>query len=65
MPHKQTGITEPSDFEKFDVVVRRMLSVSHEEIQKRDKEWRRKRAKKKRAKSSTAKNREKSIPPQK
>jgi U3 small nucleolar ribonucleoprotein component len=40
--------------EKFDTVVRRLLSVSHEEIQKRDKEWRRKRAQKKRAKTSPA-----------
>ena len=36
-----------SEAEKFEVVVRKLLSVSHEEIQKRDKEWRRKRAKKK------------------
>jgi hypothetical protein len=39
---------------KFDMVVRRLLSVSHEEIQKRDAEWRRKRAQKKRAKTSPA-----------
>ena len=37
-----------SESEKFDVVVRRLLSVSHEEIQRRDKVWRRKRAQKKR-----------------
>jgi U3 small nucleolar ribonucleoprotein component len=43
-----------SEAEKFDGVVRTMLSVSHEEIQKRDKEWRRKRAQKKRAKTSPA-----------
>jgi hypothetical protein len=43
-----------SEFEKFDAVVRTLLSVSHEEIQKRDKEWRRKREKKKRAKASPA-----------
>jgi len=48
--------TNKSEFEKFDTVVRTLLSVSHEEIQKRDKEWRRKRARKKRAKSSTVKN---------
>jgi len=46
--------TKPSDFDKFDAVVRRMLSVSHEEIQKRDKEWRGKQAQKKRAKTSLA-----------
>jgi len=43
-----------SEADKFDAVVRRLLSVSHEEIQKRDKEWRRKRAQKKRAKTSPA-----------
>ncbi len=43
-----------NEAEKFDAVVRRLLSVSHEEIQKRDKEWRRKRAKKERAKTSPA-----------
>jgi U3 small nucleolar ribonucleoprotein component len=43
-----------SESEKFDSVVRRLLAVSHEEIERRDKEWRRKRAKKKRAKTSPA-----------
>jgi len=42
------------DAQRFDAVVRKLLSVSHEEIQKRDKEWRRKREKKKRAKVSPA-----------
>jgi hypothetical protein len=46
--------TDNSEAGKFDVVVRRLLSVSHEEIQRRDKEWRRKRAQKKRAKGSPA-----------
>jgi hypothetical protein len=41
-----------TDAEKFDAVVRRLLSVSHEEIKKRDKEWHRKRTQKKRAKAS-------------
>jgi U3 small nucleolar ribonucleoprotein component len=45
------------EHEKFDAVVRTLLSVSHEEIQKRDKEWHRKRAKKKRAKVSPASDR--------
>jgi hypothetical protein len=43
-----------SEADKFDTVVRKMLSVSHEEIQKRDEEWRRKKAQKKRAKDSPA-----------
>jgi U3 small nucleolar ribonucleoprotein component len=46
--------TNKSEAEKFDAVVRTLLSVSHEEIKKRDKEWRRKRAQKKRAKTSPA-----------
>ncbi|HZW95130.1 MAG TPA: hypothetical protein VFF64_19430 [Candidatus Eremiobacteraceae bacterium] len=43
-----------SEAKKFDAVVRTLLSVSHEEIKKRDKEWHRKRARKKRAKTSPA-----------
>lgn len=43
-----------SEAEKFDAVVRTLLSVSREEIKKRDKEWRRKRARKKQAKTSPA-----------
>jgi hypothetical protein len=43
-----------TDAAKFDAVVRRLLSVSHEEIQKRDKEWHHKKAQKKRAKISLA-----------
>ena len=40
-----------SEFVKFDNVVRKLLSVSHDEIKEREKEWKRKqkRAKKKRA----------------
>ena len=51
-------MTKPvSEAAKFDRVVRTLLSVSHEEIKKRDKEWHRKRAqraRKKRAKTSPA-----------
>jgi hypothetical protein len=46
-----------NEAEKFDAVVRKLLSVSHDEIKKRDAEWRRKRAKKKRAKTSPASGR--------
>jgi len=44
------------EFLKFDAVVRKVFSVSHDEIVKREKEWKRKRklAKRKRAKTSTA-----------
>jgi hypothetical protein len=42
-----------SEFSKFDAVVRKVFSVSHDEIVKREKEWKRKRksAKKKRNKA--------------
>jgi hypothetical protein len=43
-----------TEAEKFDMVVRTMLSVSHEDIKKREKEWKRRRAQKKRAKTSRA-----------
>jgi hypothetical protein len=45
-------ILAKSEAEKFDAVVRTLLSVSHEEIKKRDKEWRRKRAQKKQPNSA-------------
>jgi hypothetical protein len=43
----------PSESEKFDAVMRKILSVSKDELKKREKSWRRKRerAKKKRAHS--------------
>ena len=42
---------ERSDGQKFDAVIRRILSVSKDELKKREKAWERKRkqAKKKRA----------------
>jgi hypothetical protein len=44
------------EFDKFDAVVRKVFSVPHDEIVKREKEYQRKRkvAKKKRAKASPA-----------
>ena len=49
-------MSEQTEAEKFDAVVRKVLSVPHDEIVKREKEWKRKRqqAKKKRAKTSPA-----------
>jgi hypothetical protein len=43
----------PSESEKFDAVMRKILSVSKDELKKREKAWKRKRerAKKKRATS--------------
>lgn len=45
-----------TEFEKFDAVVRKVFSVSHDEIVKREKAYqrKRKRAKQKRAKTSPA-----------
>jgi hypothetical protein len=48
--------SENTEFAKFDAVVRKVFSVSHDEIVKREKEWKRKRqrAKQKRAKTLPA-----------
>lgn len=43
-----------NEFQKFDAVMRTVLSVSHDELQRREKEWKRKQARKKRAKTSPA-----------
>ena len=49
-------MTKPAnpEFEKFDAAVTKILSVSRDELQKREKEWKRKHAQKKRAKNSPA-----------
>jgi len=39
------------EFEKFDGVMKTILSVSHEKLKRREKEWRKHRKRKKRAKS--------------
>jgi hypothetical protein len=49
-----TPKTEMSEAEEVDAVVRKVLSVSHQELQKRERNWQRKRARKKRAKTSPA-----------
>jgi hypothetical protein len=43
---------EASEFQKFDDAMRKILSVSHEELQRREKEWKKQR---KRRKSTTSK----------
>lgn len=43
-----------TESEKFDTTVRQVLSVSREELRRREQEWKRKRAQKKRAKISPA-----------
>jgi hypothetical protein len=52
-----TNVDEPSEAQKVDTVVRKILSVSHKELQKRERAWQRKRARKKRAKTSPASDR--------
>lgn len=42
------------EFERFDATMRKVLTVSHEELKRREEKWRRGRAKKKRAKTSPA-----------
>jgi hypothetical protein len=43
------------EFTKFEEAMRQVLSVSHEELQKRDKEWRaRKKEKRNKSKKSSA-----------
>lgn len=44
------------EFERFDATVRKVLSVSHDELIRREKEWKkqRRRTKQKRAKTSPA-----------
>ena len=51
MNTSSTGKHEPSEAEKFDAVMRKILTVSKVELKKREKVWRRKRerAQKKRA----------------
>lgn len=43
-----------SEFGKFDAVMRKVLSVSHDELKKREAKWKKQREKKKRAKSRPA-----------
>jgi len=47
-------MSNPTEAEKVDAVVRKVLSVSHQELQKRERAWQRKRARKKRVKTSPA-----------
>ena len=39
------------EFEKFDATVRKVLSVSHDELKRREKVWKRNKARRKRAKT--------------
>lgn len=40
-----------SESEKFDATVRKVLSVSHDELKRREKAWKRNRARRKRSKA--------------
>jgi len=40
-----------SDSERFDATVRKILSVSHDELKRREKAWKRNRTRRKRAKA--------------
>jgi hypothetical protein len=39
--------SENQEFEKFDGAMRKILTVSYDELQRREKQWKQKRAKKK------------------
>jgi hypothetical protein len=43
-----------NDASRFDLTVRKVLSVSHDELKRRERAWKRNRATKKRAKTSPA-----------
>ena len=47
-------MTDTSELDKFNGVLRKIMSVPREEMQKREKEWKRKQARKKRARTSPA-----------
>ena len=47
-------MTDTSELDKFNGVLRKIMSVPREEMQKREKEWQRKQARKKRARTSPA-----------
>jgi hypothetical protein len=40
-----------SEFQKFDAAMKKILSISHKELQEREKKYKRARARKKRAKT--------------
>jgi len=42
--------TENPEFEKFDTVMRKLLSVPHKELQKREKKYQRQRVKRRKGK---------------
>ncbi|MFI5095193.1 MAG: hypothetical protein ACHQIK_17290 [Candidatus Acidiferrales bacterium] len=47
----KTNTETPSEFQKFDATVGKLLSVSHKELQKREKKYQRQRARLKKKKA--------------
>jgi hypothetical protein len=47
--NQKVEATSPNEFQKFDAVVKKILTVPRTELKKREKAWQQKRAKKKRA----------------
>jgi len=50
MPTSSPSENQPNEYQKFDAVMKKIISVPREELKRREKEWKRKRARKKRAK---------------
>jgi len=44
-------MTDNTEFQKFDATVRKVLSVSHDELKRREKVWKRNKTRRKRAKA--------------
>lgn len=42
---------KPNDFERFDAAVNKILSISHDELMRREGKWKKQRKRKKRAKA--------------
>ena len=51
-PEPAPSVPGKTEFERFDNAVRKLLTVSKEELLKREAEWKRKRAQKKRARKT-------------
>ena len=44
---------EPSEFNKFDAAMKKILSVSHEELQRRHAEWKKEKDRKRKKRAKT------------
>ena len=43
---------EPTDFEKFDTVVRKVISISHDELKRREAKWKKEQSRKRKGKKA-------------